>query len=101
MQLPLSLVPVVWMPSHRAPFVLWLSSLLSLVVTLFSLAGVGLFSLLGVRLILRVFFPRGPCCPKEWTLPGGPLQRAPSPQGGGDYRPRLAALWRRCLFCFL
>jgi hypothetical protein len=33
---------------------LWLSSFLSLGVTLFFLAGVGLFGLFGVRLILRV-----------------------------------------------
>ncbi len=50
---------LLWLPSHRAPFVLWLSSFPRLGVSLFSLAGVGLFGLLGIRLILRVFVQEG------------------------------------------
>jgi hypothetical protein len=45
---PLALGPVVWLPSHRAHVVLWPSSFLGLGVTLFPLAGVGLFGFLGV-----------------------------------------------------
>ena len=58
-KLPLAQGLVLWLPSHRAPFVLWISSFLSLGVTLFPLAGVGIFGLLGVRLILRVFVQEG------------------------------------------
>ena len=57
--MPLALGPVVWLPSQRAPVVLWLSSFLSLVVTLFPLAGVGLFGLLRVSPVLRVFVLEG------------------------------------------
>ena len=56
---PLFLGLVVWLPSHRAPFVLWHSSFLSLGVALFSLAGVSFLGLLGVSLILRVFIQEG------------------------------------------
>ena len=48
-----------WMPSLRAPFVVWLSSFLSLGVTFFSFAGVGIFGLLEIHLILRVFVQEG------------------------------------------
>ena len=48
-----------WLPSHRAPVVLWLSSFLGLGVALFPLAGVGLLCFLGVGLILGVFVLEG------------------------------------------
>ena len=38
--------PVPWLPSHRAPIVLWLSSCFRLWVALFALAGVSLLGLL-------------------------------------------------------
>ena len=63
---------MVWLLPHRAPIVLWLSSFLSLVFTLFPLADVGLFSLLGVRLILRVFFQKSLAAQKS-----GPFREAP------------------------
>ena len=56
---PLAPGPVVWLPSHRAPVVLWPSSFLGLGVTLFPLAGVGLFCFLGVSLILGLFVQEG------------------------------------------
>ena len=52
---PLALGPAVWLPSYRAPVVLWPSSFLGLDVTLFPLACIGLFGFLGVSLILGVF----------------------------------------------
>ena len=55
----LALGLVLWLPSHRALVVLWPSSFLRLGVSLFVLASVGLFGLLGVRLILRVFVQEG------------------------------------------
>ena len=48
-----------WLPSHRAPVVLCSSSFLGLGVAFFSLAGVGLFYLLGVCLILKVIVHEG------------------------------------------
>jgi hypothetical protein len=48
-----------WLPSHRAPFVLWLSAFFCFGVTLFSLAGDGLFGLLGIRVILGVAVQEG------------------------------------------
>ena len=63
--MPLALGMVMWLPSHRAPFVLWYSPFLSLGDTLFSLAGVSLFGLLaravlfGGCFILQVFVHGG------------------------------------------
>ena len=56
---PLALGIVRWLPSHRAPVVLRSSSLLGLGVSFLSLAGVGFFGLLGVRLILGVVVQEG------------------------------------------
>ena len=48
-----------WLPSHRAPVVLCVSSFLGLGVVFLPFAGVGLFGLLGVRLILGIIFHAG------------------------------------------
>jgi len=48
-----------WLPSHRIPVVLWLSSCLGYGVVLFTLSGVGLLGLLLVSLILGIFFQEG------------------------------------------